>query len=497
MTVTEVGEALRALRYRRGEFAAGAARLRFIAEVHGVLRPGTVSRLIFTATVVERVPYKMIARELAISLRQFFRLRNQMIEEIRAGLAVQRLHVSETINTDCLALEIARRALDHGHTTTAVQMLKSVMDRSLRAPDLLEALVLQARASCDAGEPAGTQTSLEEAGRIALRFGGEQRMEWQRDIELARAYALYRDGSYDAAMEASQRALPLHEIVPSNDPYAARKLARHALFLAVQHEEGGSLDQALEYLRAAQAVLMSLERPPAAEIAQIYVHRAFVRAGMPSDVTAAPHDAAEAVRIAAWHGLTAELVWANLALAMSTYGSNPQEGASLWASRAMRLGAEHLSGDPLARTLFIGSRFECAAGRPADALAHVLQAEPHVRGNNLLQAIFHLAQARACQANGDHQRSIDAATQAIQMMEGRSHSHYIGLAYLKRGSSRALRKSPQAREDVECAISYLERGAPLNDRMEALTLSASVTRNRVHRREAEELRHLLAAASGQ
>lgn len=496
MSVIEVGEALRALKYRRGEFADERARMRFVAQVHSVLKPGSVSRLIFTATIVERVPYKMVARELAISLRQFFRLRNQMIDEIRGGLEIERVDVAEPANEDRVQLEIIRRFFEHGRTRAASEALDTLMKRSLRGAELIEAMVLQARGASDAGTPAVARERLEEASRIALRFTAAERIELEREIAMAWSYALYCDGSRDAAIEAGEKVLPVHAVVPCADPYKARKLARHGIFLAVQHEEGGSLDIALEYLRAAFIALGALERPPASEIAQIFVHRAFVRAGMTDEVAAAPRDATEAMRHAEWHGLCAELVWANLALAMAAYSSNPRDIAWPAATRAIQLAQEHLAGDPLARTLFLVSRYACAAGRPRDAVQAVLKAKPHVGNNNLLLSIYPLAEARAQHASGDAQSTIDAATRAIAMMEGRSSSHYIGLAYLKRGSARLSLGEQHVREDVDAALQYLERGAPLNDRLEALSLSASVTRNRIHIREADELRHLLSAAAG-
>ena len=413
MSVGEVGEALRDLRYRRGAYADERTRMRFTAQVHSVLKPGTVSRLIFTATVVERLPYKMVARELSISLRQFFRLRNQMIDEIRAGLEVDRVDVAATVNDDRVQLEIVRRLLDHGHTKSAAEALNVLVKRPLDSADYLDWLLLQARAECDLGSYTRARERLDEASFVAARIGGEERRESECDIALARSYALYRDGQHEAALEASQTALPAHAVVPCTDPYKARKLARHGILLAIQHEEGGSLEFALDYLRASLLVLSSLEHPPAAELAQIYLHRAFARAGMPAEVAAAPRDAIEAIRLAEWHSLPAELVWANLAFAMATYSSNPLDLACPAANRAMQLAREHLSGDPLARTLFLASRFECAAGRPGEAVRLVLEAKPHIENNNLLLAIYPLAEARARHANGEQQRTIEADTVVI------------------------------------------------------------------------------------
>ena len=496
MSVIEVGEALRALKYRRGAFTDERARMRFVAQVHSVLKPGTVSRLIFTATIVERVPYKMVARELAISLRQFFRLRNQMIDEIRAGLEIERVEVGEPANDDRVQLEIARRLFEYGRTQAAREVLDEVMKRSLRIPERIDALMLEARGARDAGIPTLVQDSLEEASRLAARCTGTERIEFDREIAMARSYSLYRDGSHDAAMELAEKTVPVQAVVPCADPYKTRRLARHAIFLAIQHEEGGSLDVALEYLRAALLALSALEHPPVSELAQIFIHRAFARAGMADEVAAAPRDATEAIRLAEWHGLCGELVWANLALAMAAYSSDPHEIAWPAATRAMRLAQEHLAGDPLARTSFLFSRFACAAGHSREAVRAVLYGKEHIENNNLMQAIFPLAEARACHANGEEERTIEAATRAIALMEGRSRSHYIGLAYLKRGSARLTLGEPHVREDVDAALEYLERGAPLGDRLEALSLSAAVTRNRVHRREADELRHLLSAAAG-
>jgi len=495
MSNDDVAALLREFRYRRGEFADERARLRFIARMYCLLPAGSVSRRIFQSADVDRTPYKAIAAQMGMSLRHFFRFRNEMVAQLARSWTVTTADVAPQSNADVLQLESARRSLQNGHPGAAKETVERLMRGAIGARQAVEALLVDARVEFDAGDNEKANARIHEARRAATRVEAPERDAVERDIVMMQAYGLYHDGAYRAAFELSQRALPLGTIVPSGSPYDIRKLARHAIFMGVQCEEIGLPHESLSYLGAARALLQSLESPPAAEMAAVHLHMVGARVALPSEALAAQEDADEAIRLAEWHGLRAELSQAHLFKAMALYASGAGEESLQWSHRALALARESLSGDPLARTLFITSRFESAMGLGAAAVRHVLEARPHVEHHGLLGAIYYGALSRARRAAGEVEGVIEAASENIRLMEGRSESPYIGLAYLQRASARHRRGDEKLNEDVEAAVDYLLRGAPLNDQVNALELSYLVTGNRRHRKEAAEIKHVMTAAS--
>lgn len=495
MSNDDVVALLREFRYRRGEFAGERPRLQFIARVYRVLAAGTVSRRIFQAADVERVAYKVVASQMGMSLRHFFRLRNEMVAHIARSWTLDVIEVAPQPNHDVMQLEFARRSLENGHSAAAKETVDRLMRSRVGSSETVEALLVTARAEFDAGAYGLANARIVEAKHALHAVDPEQRVALERDITMTQAYGLYHDGAYQAALDLSRSTLPLTDLYPAGSAYDVRKTARHAIFVGVQCEEIGLPHESLQYLRAARALLQSLEHPPASEMAAIYLHMVGARVALPSEALAAQQDADEAVRLAEWHGLRAELAHAHLAKAMSLYASGCEPESLQWAHRALGIARESLSGDPMARTLFITSRFESALGLGAQAVAHVLEARPLVEHHGLLHAIYYGALSRARRAAGEVEGVIEAATENIRLMEGRSDTPYIGLGYLQRAAARHQRGDAQVAEDAEAAVEYLRRGAPLNDQVNALELSFLVTGNKRHRNEAAEIKHVISAAS--
>jgi len=495
MSIEEIVATLREFRYRRGPYAGDRARLQLVAKINRILPADSIARRIFHATDVERTPYKLVASQMGMLLRHFFRLRNEMVAQIARDWQSLPIEVSAETNGDLLRLECARRALQTGHAAAAKETAEQLIRGPLRMTEAVEVLLLHARADYDAGAYDAANARLDEAKRALHGVDPADRDALNRDLIMTRAYCLYHDGAYSAAFELSRSALPLEAVVPAGTPYDVRKTARHALFIGVQCEEIGLPHECLAYLRAARSALLSLEHPPAGEIAAVQLQMVSARVALPSEALAAEEDADEALRLAEWHGLRPELAQAHLFKGMALYASGFAQQSVEWANRAIAIARDTLSVDPLARTLFIASRFESAAGLGAQAVRHVLEARPHVRNNGLLSAIFPGAIARARRAAGEVAGVIEAATESIRLMEGRSDSPYIGLAYFQRAAARHTRGDKNIEEDVDAALNYLRRGAPLNDQLNALELSFLVTGNRRHRSEAAEIKHVLTAAS--
>ncbi len=477
------------LRRRRGAYAHKPAWLAEVARLKGLLRSGSPELQVFEAVEVGGLTFKAAAAKLGFSERQLYRVRRSMIEQLLTAPA-PRITVEPRPQVE-RTIELASTLLARGHAAEVLPLVQRALDSPATPASVVEALTLRARSLSDLEEYDGAQTALAEAKGYINTLSPGDRRNTVRDVIVAHAYAFYRRGLYDKAIEAAERALLNAAPPPNATAYEVRALARQLIFLGVMHQEGGSPQASLSHFEAASDVLHTLAVPPAAEMAQIALNTAFSRAAMPGELHRARLDAHDALERAEWHGLLYETVWANLAIAMiEEVAENPRAGLS-YAHAALSLARASFSGDPFARTCFLTSRVESAIGHHEDSLARLSEAEPHTGKAGLMRSILYVAQARVHRASGSQAETIASATLAIDALESKNHSHYIGMPYLARATARRHAAQPGVREDTEAAVYYLERGGSVKDLALALELSATVCGKRSHSERARELRAAL------
>lgn len=479
---------LRDLRKRRGAFACETAAADEIARLLALLPDGTIERLVFELSEIETLPYKTIAARIGISERHLYRVRCSMFERLAAG--EQRAQVRPVVPVELQRLELARTQLKYGHASACLETLDHVLAASLPPVHTLRALTVRAMGLSDLEQYSQARNVLSDACRIEGHLQGRDREIGSRMVTMASAYIPYRDGASDEAILLSESALREAGVL-SNDDYATRDLVRDLIFAGIQHQEAGSPKRALDFLHRAHAAVKQLPVQPAAELAQIHIHSAFARAALADQSAQAREDALEALRLAQWHGLHYEEVWANIAVAvLSEMAGKPAEGLP-YVHHALSIAQTALDGDPFIRTLFMTARLEGAAGNSASALRRLQTAEPLAQNHGLLRGILEVAQARARRQQGNSETTISASTKAIDALEGRALTHYLGIPYLARAAARA-QLGFDARGDVERAMYYLDRGGSLVDQADALELSYRFTRNRRDLQLSRELRHVAA-----
>ena len=479
---------LRDLRKRRGRFTSAAAAEAETARLLNRLRPGSLERHAFELSEIAGMPFKAIAYAMGISERHLYRVRVQMMQQLAGDESAA--IVDHPIAPEAQQLELARTLLKYGHAQRAKEISKRILDSSTPVSFAVAAMAVQAMAMSDQERYDQAQAVLENAQRYIWRLEADEAPSAARAIAMARAYIPYRDGESGRAIELSEEALaaPQH----SNDPFEVRAYARDLIFLGVQHEEAGSPRRSLECLLKAREQLIRLPVPPAAELARVHIQSALTRSAIPEEAASAHNDAAEALKLAQWHGLGYEEIWANLTLAaLNEIAGRPRDGLPM-VHRALQLATSMCAGDPLIRTLFITARLEGACGLGERALARLDAARPLTKNHGLLRGILHVAQARLYRQCGETQKTIEASTRAIDRLEGRALTHYTGIPYLARAVARKrLGEAPI--DDVERAAYYLERGGSLSDMASALELSHALTNNRRHLQRSRELREAAAA----
>src|SRR5579864_5919284 len=103
----------------------------------------------------------------------------------------------------------------------------------------------------------------------------------------------------------------------------------------------------------ARALLERLPVPPAAELAQILIHTAFGRAALADQSAQAHRDAEQALRLAQWHGLQYEEMWASLVLGVLHEMAGKAHDGLAAVRHALDLAHTVADGDPLIRALFL------------------------------------------------------------------------------------------------------------------------------------------------
>ncbi len=191
--------------------------------------------------------------------------------------------------------------------------------------------------------------------------------------------------------------------------------------------------------------------------------------------------------MAQWHGLRYEEVWSLLVLACLADMAGKPRAALPMVERAVELAAASLSGDPFIRTLFITARIEGACGLGERALERLERARPLAENHGLLRGILEVAEARARRQRGEVPETITSATRAIDALEGRARTHYLGIPYLARAIAHE-KIGVQNIDDIDRALYYLDCGGSLFDKARALELSYTATKNRRHLEAARELR---------
>lgn len=475
---------LRDLRKRRGAFRSAAIAEAEIARLLDRLAPDTLERSVFELAEILRVPFKNIAAQLGVSERHLYRLRIAMLEQLAAGDTPA--FVQPVSPPALQQLELARTLLRYGHAQSAQTVVSRLLESDMPPDHGVQALTVLATAQSDQECYDQAQRTLHEARMCAAHLEPERKAFAYRTIAMADAYIPYRDGASDRAVELTEAALGSCDET-FGDAIEAREYIRALIFLAVQHEELGSPRRGLACLEKAHRLLTRFPVPPSAELAQMFIHRAFARAALPNESERARSDAEEALRVAQWHGLQFEEVWANLALGMlSDMAGKPKEGLS-FVHHAVALGSSVLDGDPLIRTLFITARLEGASGNGDAALERLHVARPLAQNHGLLRGILEVADARARRHRGEVDKTIAASSRAIDALEGRALTHYLGIPYLSRAI--ALSKlGVDNSSDVERAVYYLDRGGALVDKAAAFELSYRLTRNRKDLQQARDLR---------
>ena len=461
----------------------GDLRLRLSARLRGTLGDDAGARKIFDACT-RPLPLKSIAAQLYLSLRQFYRVRDAMLERIL--LELQRtdgVRYAERSDDASDLLQTAIRMLSRGHPEEADRLTEMLVTAGARASLVARALSVRARALYDQGLESRAQDAL-TAADVASGTDPAAAM----DASFARSFIEYRDGRFSTSLPIAEGALHAAAGFMPSSPADLRARISHLHFLAIQHQEGGSNARSVQLFLQARALLNELSDPPKAEVAENLTFSAISRLAIKGQSHLAWTEAHEALKLARWHGLDREQIWAQLALARVAVSSGDLGRAVTFAREALSQARSCLAGDELCRILTVNTRIEGAAGNGDVAVERIEEARGLLgKLRPYLRPIVFLCEADALLTAGRREAAFDSAQRAIDALERMNQSHYIGLAYITRAEAKPNDRRNR-RDSIEAAIDYLRKGGYTVDLARALDISAEATGNAAQAAEARDLR---------
>jgi tetratricopeptide (TPR) repeat protein len=431
--------------------------------------------------------HKIVADELGLSMRQFYRERSEAQRRIRDAIEAH-LHASVHYDrADLLAdeLELLHEAVQCGRTDAALRRADELLRHGFPPYGVRALLALRACAFAVSGRAEQAADELESA-----RGMGAAGAHLAAELDYARAYALAAQGRHAEAIPHAERAVRSKHAGEELSERRRRAHARHLALLGNLHQEDHDPHKALGALETAGRLLQSCRIAPQSQLARIATDIAACCLAIADMVDTATARAIEAYRSAAWHGLDAERVRAEIvlnfaALAVGATGSVldglPQSSYSTFA------GAE---GHWLARMHLLVSRLQTAHGKATEALASVRAARATIPKDHCLRALADLRAAEALNAAHAPRAALPFALDAIPRMALGGGSHFAGAAHV--AAARALHQLgdvPRARDHCEAGLERLRHGGMVLDLSRALRLAARLTGDA---RYVEEQRTLVA-----
>lgn len=461
----------------------GDLRLRLSARLRGTLAGDDVTCNVFDACT-RPLPLKSVAAQLHLSLRQFYRVRDAMLERILAVLQNgARIRCGERADDATELLQTAIRMLSRGHPEEAGRLTEMLLSAGPRAALIARALSVRARALCDQGLESRAHEAL-----AAAEAAGAGDPAAVMDATFARSFIEYRDGRFATSLPLAEGALHAAGGFVPTTPSDIRARISHLHFLAIQHQEGGSNARSVQLFLQARTLLNELSDPPKAEVAENLTFSAISRLAIKGQAHLAWTEASEALKLARWHGLDREQIWAQLALARAAVSAGDLDRAVAFAREALAQARCCLAGDELCRILTVNTRIEGAAGNGDIAVERIGEASGLLtKIGPYLRPIVFLCEADALLTAGRREAAFDSAQRAIDLLEGMNQSHYIGLAYLTRAEAKP-HDARNRRDSIEAALDYLRKGGYTVDLARALEISAEATGNSAQAAEANDLR---------
>lgn len=458
-------------------------------------------RIILTRCDLERQSHKRVAADLGLSMRQFYRERQALIESLAEILPERlRAHAASTASVvDVSALELARaRTLQYGGDPTAATVLLRSIAESFDDPRVatearaqLASLFVQHNRFADCRVELSAMRSY-----LAQCRAKPEDLDWCAErIALERRYLLECSGSQHEARRLDEVALPRVERLMQNDDPGSRELAVRAFTAAARREfMSGELQRAKSELESISAIVTAGGIPADARVMSMVLY-AIVLATMRTESTVASSLLSDAGAIAVRHGLS-ELA---LIAALGRSIDDEMRGAPASALALMHsiLPLAKRSASPLnhVHVCLRLADLEAGHGKPQAALLFLDEARAHITYGCYNWIYAELLTGQALLLTGAAADARTHAEQAVAAAAEQQNRRVEGIALRVLAEAHAaLNARSAAIAAIEEAVSRLEsNGYPLA-LFHAYRVAAALTGRTRYRRWSVELAQLLRPA---
>jgi tetratricopeptide (TPR) repeat protein len=453
------------------------------ALVRAAMPAGSRAAVIVERCDIEGLPHKLVAAQLGLSMRHFYRERARSRRILRDVLANPPVAASADARIDTLRdeLEAEHAAIDFGFAAEAHRRVRARLDHGL--PEILVPAFLGLRARA-LGESGRTEEAAAELARCEARDGVTQND--CAEFAYVRAALVDVAGRRAEATQHAQRAVELTGLGAQATARDRRVHARMLAWLANLLQADHDPVAAIAAFERARDALRGCDAEPLAQHARILIDLAVTRYSLPAMIVQGIGEAEHALRSASWHGLPGEREWAELVIALGAFSRTVDGDAAEFPIPV--LSGNGFAGAWLARMKLLVSRMQTARGETAAALRSVRAARAHIPPGHHLHASADLREAEALNALGDARAALPLASGAIDRISVGASSHYSGAAHLAVAEALArLGREEPARVHCEAGVEKLRHGAFVRDVRRALRFAARLTGDPQYAREERAL----------
>jgi len=445
---------------------------------------------------LERQPHKTVARDLGLSMRQFYRDRGAMIDRLALQL-VERTnrHQIYAAVIDVAALEAARaRLLQYGgHRETAVTLLRGIAASTASLEDSVAARCAVAGIFTEQNSIAAAEAELHEVARALAETPSVTALAFER-MQHERRNMLWCSGREREACLLDEAAAPRIAALAASDDAASRHFAAGALtMLARRAFMCGRFILARELLERAHHVLTLQEDTPIDTRIHWLLLDGVVRATLRTG--ASRSKIAQAGDVAVKHGLSELAVLAAIGLSIEEQMHGAHAAAFDHVHRVVPLARTVASALNRSHVFLRLGEMQAQLGRPHAALAALAEARAAVPIKNYAWTYNNLIAARTHLVLHEYETAKDYALSAAEAAATQRNERTEGTALMALAESYVgLNATSAAVGAIESSIVRLERsGYPLV-LMNAYRIGARLTGRRHYTRFAEELEQLMKSA---
>lgn len=445
-------------------------------------------------------PHKVVAADLGLSLRQFYRERARAVVELGERLEALLPIESEApqgsaFAFDAFALELQRAAtLWHaGSASEAIAVLRRLTADAIdpvhrvRARTDLAALLIESN-----GQEAAVE-EIDAAMRTAADLeAGEPSNEAYAAIELASSALANVRGELSTARAAFERALVhLHE----PNVFGSRNLL--ALFInseilgANLEMKEGNAQRALASLADAQHAMAAFEDLPATTSVEFYLHLHEASVTAVSD-TQAMHAYHRVLALTQSNGFATDATIATVYRAQYLLGAGDGRGAIATAHQALDVGKSVMTDYRYALLQMLVGELEIEAACGGAAIERLRRARIALQSGGADWARSVMLEASGRLECGDFDGAVRGSSTALQTFRSLGNERWAGtsLRIMAEGFA-GLGRVAEAKQTVAEAVHVLEGHGHPKALLRAYDASARISGNRTHARTARELRGAL------